>query len=100
MDLELEDDQRMIQDSVRRFAAAEVRPGARARDHEARVATELFPRLAELGLFELSAMGMKTAVIALEELARQDASLAFRVALANFQADALADEVDASAYLG
>lgn len=84
MDFELNEDQRMIQESVRRFAAAEVAPGAKARDHRAAAAAELFDRLRELGLFELSAMGMSTAVLALEELARQDASLAFHVALANF----------------
>src|SRR5262245_8723250 len=88
MDLELADDQRLIQESVRRFAAAEVRPGAKERDHRGTAARELFPRLGELGLFELLAAGLKSLVIAVEELARQDASLALIVALSNTQRDA------------
>src|SRR5262249_26088373 len=84
MDLELGEDQRLIQDSVRKFALAEVRPGAKDRDHHQRPATDLFPRLEELGLFDLASLGLSTAVIPLEELARQDAALAFEVAMKNF----------------
>lgn len=94
MDFELTEDQRMIQESVRRFAAAEVAPGAKGRDHRAAIASELFDRLRELGLFELAAMGLSSAALALEELARQDASLAFHVALANFGGAAASSAVE------
>lgn len=88
MDLELAEEQRLMRDSVRKFALAEVKPGARDRDHRGVLATELFPRLEELGLFELESFDLLTASIALEEVARQDASLALIAAVRSYQRDA------------
>jgi alkylation response protein AidB-like acyl-CoA dehydrogenase len=94
MDLELAEEQRLMRDSVRKFAAAEVKPGARARDHEAKLAKELYPRLEELGLFELEQLDLLTASIALEEIARQDASLAFVAAMRSFHRDGWSERAE------
>ena len=91
MFLELNDDQRMIQDSVRRFVEDRVAPKAAELDE-----TCTFPHEAVQGLSELGIMGMfvppeyggsgldhVSGTVALEEIARHDASLALTVASHN-----------------
>jgi len=91
MDLELNDDQRMIQESVRRFAESEVKPRASELDEKCE-----FPWDAVRGLSDLGIMGMfvepeyggsgldyVSGTIAIEEIARHDASLALTVASHN-----------------
>jgi alkylation response protein AidB-like acyl-CoA dehydrogenase len=91
LDFEHSGDQRMIQESVRRFAEAEVKPHAREWDR-----TGAFPKAAVRGLAELGLMGMfveaeyggaaldmVAGTIALEEIARHDGSLALTVASHN-----------------
>ncbi|HKX45448.1 MAG TPA: acyl-CoA dehydrogenase family protein [Planctomycetota bacterium] len=75
---ELTEDQRMIRDMVREFAAAEVAPIAHAIDEEHRFPTELWARIVELGLpgipfgeeYGGSGGGTLAYCLAVEELAK------------------------------
>jgi butyryl-CoA dehydrogenase len=91
LDFEWTEDQRLIQETVRQFAEAEVRPGAMTRDAGSEFPAALLAQLAELGL-----MGALVPVahggaeiddlsyaIVIEELSRVDASLAVTVAVHN-----------------
>jgi alkylation response protein AidB-like acyl-CoA dehydrogenase len=69
MDFELGSDERLLQETVRRFAEAHVLSGA------------TLVELAELGMLEIS--GALELSVALEELGRRDASLAMIVLAAN-----------------
>lgn len=89
MDLDLNDDQQMIQQSVRSFATERVAPNAYAWDKAAAIEPAIFTELAELGLMGMhvaAELDVVTGCIALEELARQDASLAAIVASHNISA--------------
>ena len=84
MDFTLSDEQRRLQASVAEFVRAEVAPRAEALDREARFPTELFRRLAEIGVTALpfrpewGGLGEGTfeTALAIEEIARGDQSLA------------------------
>ena len=84
MDFSLSDDQRRLQALVNEFAQREVAPQAERLDREARFPTELFGRLAALGITsipfepEWGGLGQGTfeMALAIEELARADQSLA------------------------
>ena len=91
MNLELTEDQKMIQESIRRFAESEVKPRAAELDEKCE-----FPWSAVKGLSELGMMGMfveteyggsgldyVSGTIAIEEIARHDASLALTLASHN-----------------
>ncbi len=54
MDFHLDDDHRMLRDSVREFAIKEVATGAAQRDQEAKMPEKLLSQLRELGLFGIS----------------------------------------------
>jgi butyryl-CoA dehydrogenase len=91
MDFELSEEQKLLQRTVREFAAAEIAPGARERDEGARFPAELIPKLAGLGLFgiavpqEYGGAGLDTlsAAIVLEEVARADAAVALMLGAHN-----------------
>ncbi len=78
MDFDFDDDQRLLQESVRAFAESEVAPGAAERDHEAALPETLLKQLAELGLFGItiptefggSGMGTVASTIVVEEISR------------------------------
>jgi len=78
----------MLRDMVRDFAENEIAPNAAAWDQAEQLPAELIPKLAELGLLgipfpeEYGGAGMDTLAftIAVEELARVDASVAITVA--------------------
>ncbi|MBI2201505.1 MAG: acyl-CoA dehydrogenase family protein [Armatimonadetes bacterium] len=53
MRIELTEDQRLVQRSVRDFAAAELRPPASKWDREGKLPLEIIPKLASLGLLGL-----------------------------------------------
>ena len=53
MDFELTDEQRLIRDTVREFAQAEVAPAAHDVDEQSRFPAEHFTKMAELGLLGL-----------------------------------------------
>jgi short/branched chain acyl-CoA dehydrogenase len=84
MDFGLTADQSDLRDRVRDFAQREVAPKSEALDREGRFPTDLFRQVGELGVLGIPfsedegglGLGVFDAVLALEELARADQSLA------------------------
>ena len=91
MDFSFTDDQRLIQDTVRRFMESEVRPNVRQHDREEKFAGAEIRRLGELGCCgmlipeEWGGAGLDTIsyVLMLEEVARVDASMAVALSVTN-----------------
>lgn len=91
MDFELSDDHRLLRETVRAFAEAEIRPVASALDEREEFSVELTTKMAGLGLFGIlvpeayggHAMDHLAYVVAVEELARVDGSQAATVAAGN-----------------
>jgi alkylation response protein AidB-like acyl-CoA dehydrogenase len=89
VDFELSPEQKEIQALAREFAAAEIEPNAAAWDREHRFPTEIFGRLAELGLMgvcvpeEYGGAGADflSYILVLEELSRADAGVGVTVAV-------------------
>jgi alkylation response protein AidB-like acyl-CoA dehydrogenase len=89
MDFSLTDEQREIQALAREFAQAEIEPHAADWDREHRFPTELYEKLAELGLMgvcipeELEGAGADfvSYILVLEELSRADAGVGVTVAV-------------------
>ncbi len=89
MDFELSEQQRMVRDMVRDFARERIAPGAGTRDESGEFPQDIFRELGELGLLgmitpeEYGGAGMDTLtyVLAVEELARADASVAVGVSV-------------------
>ena len=86
--LELNDDQRSIQDLVREFARKEVAPGARKRDETGEFPADLIRRMAELNLLgipvpeDLGGAGLDalSLVLTIEEIAKACGSTALTLA--------------------
>jgi len=84
VDFMLNNEQEQLQDMVAEFCRREVAPGAQVRDQHAEFPTELFLKLAALGIPSIpharanGGMGLGTfeMVLALEQIARVDQSLA------------------------
>ncbi len=78
MDYELDEDHRMLQESVRDFAMNEVAKGAAQRDREAAMPEGLIGQLAEMGLFGIAipedyngaGMGSVASSVVVEEISR------------------------------
>jgi alkylation response protein AidB-like acyl-CoA dehydrogenase len=91
MDFDFDEPHRLLRQSVREFARAEIAPNAQRWDREERFPTELVPKLAGMGLLgiripeEYGGSGMDTLAYALcvEEIARVDGSTALTVASHN-----------------
>jgi alkylation response protein AidB-like acyl-CoA dehydrogenase len=91
VDFELTEEQRMAQTSVREFVAGEIAPRAKEYDEQARFPREQLKGLAELGLLgmiipeEWGGAGFDTVAyaLALEEIARADASVCVIVGVTN-----------------
>ncbi len=91
VEFELSEQQRMVRDMVRQFAAERLQPGAQERDEKGEFPRGLFGELGELGLLgmlvpeEYGGAGMDalTYVLAIEELARGDAAVAVGVSVTN-----------------
>ena len=89
MDFSLTDDQREIQALAREFARAEIEPHAAEWDRDRRFPTEVYEKLAELGLLgvcipeELGGAGADflAYILVLEELSRADAGVGVTVAV-------------------
>jgi alkylation response protein AidB-like acyl-CoA dehydrogenase len=87
----LSEEESMFRDAVREFAESEVRPHVQAMDEAAQFRAELIPRFFELGLMGIeipeplggAAGTIFMAVLAIEELARVDASAAIYVDVHN-----------------
>jgi alkylation response protein AidB-like acyl-CoA dehydrogenase len=84
LDFLLGEDQRKLQETVAAFARAEIMPRAASLDREARFPVDLYVKLGELGITAIPfeekwgglGLGAFDAVIAIEEIARADQSLA------------------------
>jgi len=91
MDFELTTEQKILKNSVRDFAENEIAPVIEKLDKEEKFSSELTVKMGELGLFgvtvspEYGGLGMDylSYIIAVEELARVDASQAATVAAEN-----------------
>jgi len=91
MDFSLNDDQRLIRDTIRQFMEAEVRPSIRARDREEKFAGDELRKLGELGCCCMlipeswGGLGADTIsyVLMLEEVARVDAAMAVALSVTN-----------------
>jgi len=91
MNFELSEEQRILQQSVREFCAREIIPNAARWDREEHFPHELIPAMGEMGLLGMQipetygGAGMKFVdyVVALEEVARADASVGLTMASHN-----------------
>ncbi len=91
MDFELGEQQTMVRDMVREFARERLAPGAGARDESGEFPADIFRELGELGLLGMlveeryggAGMDALTYALAIEELARGDASVAVGVSVTN-----------------
>jgi alkylation response protein AidB-like acyl-CoA dehydrogenase len=91
MNLELTDDQRMIQENLRRFSESEVKPRASALDESCEFPWDAVRELSNLGIMGMfvepeyggSGLDYVSGTIAIEEIARHDASLALTIASHN-----------------
>src|ERR1044072_7048956 len=83
----LSEEERLFRDAVREFAETEVRPHVHAMDEAAQFRADLIPKFFELGLMGIEVPeqfggaggGIFMSVLAIEELARVDASAAIYV---------------------
>jgi alkylation response protein AidB-like acyl-CoA dehydrogenase len=91
MDFELTEDQQLIKKTVRDFAEREIAPVANELDREEIFSIELTEKMGQLGLFGMTIsekygghnLDYLSYIIAVEELARVDASQAATIAAAN-----------------
>jgi alkylation response protein AidB-like acyl-CoA dehydrogenase len=91
MNFDLSDEQRVLQQAVREFCAREIIPNAARWDREEHFPQEIIPAMGEMGLLgmqipeEYGGAGMKFVdyVVAMEEVARADASVGLTMASHN-----------------
>ncbi len=91
IDFDLTEEQKLLQQTIREFAAAEIAPGAAERDETMRFPHELIPKMAALKLLGIAipeeyggaGLGAMEAAIILEEIARVDGATALIVASHN-----------------
>lgn len=91
IDFELTEEQKLLQQTIREFAAAEIAPGAASRDETGTFPHELIPKMAALKLFGIgipeeyggAGLGAMEAAVILEEIARFDGAMALIVASHN-----------------
>jgi len=91
MNFELDEQQQMVQDMVRSFAEERIAPGAGERDRSGVFPDDLFAEIGELGLLGMfvpeeyggAGMDVFSYLLAVEELARADASVAVGVSVTN-----------------
>jgi len=80
---ELTDEQKMLQDTVRRMAKGQVEPGAEARDRESKFSWEMVDLMRENGLLGIdfpekhggAEAGLLSLILVIEELSKVDASV-------------------------
>jgi alkylation response protein AidB-like acyl-CoA dehydrogenase len=91
MDFELSEQQRMLQETVRAFCAAEVKPRAAEWDRAEKFPLETVKKLGEMGLLGMpvpeeyggAGLDARSIAVVVEEVARFDGSLALTVAAHN-----------------
>ena len=84
MDFDLTPSQSELQETIRAFAQAEIAPRAQQLDREGEFPTDLFQKVGEMGVMSIPfdpvfggmGLGVFDAVLAIEEIARADQSLA------------------------
>src|SRR5687768_11010778 len=97
MDFELEETQRMVQESARDYAARAIAPRARTIDRDAKIPRELLQGLAELGLLGVNVpedlggagAGAVAYSLAMTEIAKACASTAVTMAVTNMVAEVI-----------
>ncbi|MGD1147858.1 MAG: acyl-CoA dehydrogenase family protein [Thermoanaerobaculaceae bacterium] len=91
MDFEFSEQQRMVRDTVRAFATERLKPGAAARDERGEFPADIFKELGALGLLGMltpeayggAGMDALSYLLAVEEIARVDASISVGVSVTN-----------------
>ncbi len=91
MDFGLNEEQQMVRDMVRAFGEEQIAPGAAERDRSGEFPTEIFAEMAELGLLGMfvpeeyggAGVDIYSYLLAVEELARVDASVAVGMSVTN-----------------
>ncbi len=91
MDFGLDEQQTMVRDMVRSFAEDRLRPGAMERDRSGEFPHEIFAEIGDLGLLGMfvpeeyggAGMDLLSYLLAVEELARVDASVAVGMSVTN-----------------
>jgi butyryl-CoA dehydrogenase len=91
MNFDLDEQHKLLKQTMREFAEREIAPGARERDESARFPYELVPKMAELGLFGVmipepyggAGLDALSFALVIEEIARVDASVALMLASHN-----------------
>ncbi|HOX47440.1 MAG TPA: acyl-CoA dehydrogenase family protein [Myxococcota bacterium] len=91
LDYDLNEEQQILRESVRKFAEAEIKPVARELDEKEQFSVPLTRKMAEMGLFgmfvspdhEGQGLDYVSYIIAVEEIARVDGSQAATVAAGN-----------------
>src|SRR3984957_15218500 len=91
MDFDFSEQHKLLRQSVRGFARAEIAPHAQRWDKEEKFPKELVPKLAAMGLLGIripeayggSGMGTTSYAVCVEEIARVDGSIALTVASHN-----------------
>jgi alkylation response protein AidB-like acyl-CoA dehydrogenase len=102
--LELNEDQHMLQETVRRFVQDRVLPQVESRDRDAACPRDLLAELAGMGLLGIAVagdwdgvgLGLEDVAVVVQELARGDAGLALALAYHNVLA---AGHLDVGAHL-
>ncbi len=97
MDFELTDEQRLIRDTAHDFAERELRPRAAERDRTGQFPVEELRALAKLGLLGVNvpeplggaAAGAIAYALAMQEIARADASVSVAMAVTNMVAEVI-----------
>ena len=91
MDMQWSEQQEMVRDMVRSFAEDRIRPGAAERDRTGAFPAEILQEMGELGLLGMmvpeeyggAGMDVLSYLLAVEELARVDASIAVTMSVTN-----------------
>lgn len=91
MSTEFTEDQTAIRDAAREFAVEQIEPGAMARDHSGEFPKELIAELGEMGFMGMvvpeqyggAGVDYMSYILALEEIARVDASIAVTMSVNN-----------------
>lgn len=97
MEFELDETQRMVQDSARDFASRVIAPKAREIDRDAKIPREILRGLAELGMFGVNVpealggagAGVIAYSLAMTEIAKACASSAVTMAVSNMVAEVI-----------
>jgi len=91
MNFDLDEQQQMVRDMVRSFAVERIRPGAAERDRSGEFPHDIFAEMGELGLLGMMVpeayggadVDLLSYLLAVEELARVDASVAVGMTVTN-----------------